>query len=568
MPNLIRAGGEMFNFNDRPGAGAPLLRHLVASAAGSGRTVPGSGLTVLVAGPHPDDLVTALADGGAEVTWVLRSLADAERAAAAHPVVTVVAGAIGKIDITSGYDLVVAADGLQRLNSAEGDQLRPDELLDRLAGAVRPGGTLILMHDNPLGVHHTVRLDPGHRFRDDAAWYPYDEPSAGNPASRAQVTGRLTGAGLVVDVAYAAFPEPSAPTVLIGGEVLGDVSSPLRPWLKTVLAQACTRAYRGRPVLSDPRRLIHRALLAGSEDTVAGGWLVVAHAPGAARPVGEWQEVLVDDTAGVYTVDADGPRVLVPREDPPNPDGLRRSAVLRPAGGRQLEELLLDLCAAADMPGLRHELTRYESWLTGQAVDGVIDGPAALADLSGVGVTADGPALLAARWEKAVPVRIALVRALWQFAVRLITWGRPHPWPITTSAADLAAILVGMTGPGPTDEELSAAIELQVAIDGAEYGLGASERRALRLALSAIRAGSAPVDVAGYHELAEALWRQRYEASHLLAMMEWTEGIIRMRDDQLSRMDWELQFYRSRMTGRALMAAKRALRTLRAKGGR
>ncbi|GIE35563.1 hypothetical protein Ait01nite_086080 [Actinoplanes italicus] len=689
MPNLIRAGGEMFNFHDRPGAGGPLLRHLVLPLAGPGRTV-------LVAGPHPDDLITGLVDGGAEVTWVLRSLADAEMAAAAHPAVTVVAGAFdvvsvafggvagafgvasgafgvpsgalgvvsgafgvvsgafGEINIASGYDLVVAMDGLGRLNSAEGGLLPADELLDRLTGAVRSGGAMILMHDNQLGFHHTVRLDPGHRFRDDAAW-----SSCEGPASRGQLTDRLTRAGLVVDVAYAAFPEPSAPAVLIGGEVLGDVSSPLRPWLKTVLAQACTTAYRGRPVLSDPRRLIHRALLAGAEDTIAGGWLVVAHAPGQPGPAREWPDVLVDDVAGVYTLAEDGPRAaLLPRKSPPNPDGqpvpdslpvthhlpdadrlpgadglpdddglpggdgvldgdgvpggdavpggeglprgdgmldgdgvpggdavpgsdavpgdggmpgadgLRRAAVLRPTHGRQLEELLLELCATADVRALRHELARYESWLTAQATDGVVDGPAALADLSGIGVTADGPALLVARWEKAVPVRIALVRALWQFAVRLITWGRPHPWPITVSAADLAAILVAMAGPGLTDEELKAAIELQVTIDAAEFGLGKSEQRALRLTLSAVRPGTPPVDVAGYHELTEALWRQRYEASHLLAMMEWTDDVIRMRDDQLSRMDWELQFYRSRLSGRALMAAKRALRTLRTKSRR
>jgi hypothetical protein len=637
MPNLLHAGGEMFNFHDRPGAGGPLLRHLVPSPAGPGRTV-------LVVGPHPDDLVTALTDTGAEVTWVLRSLADAERAAAAHPSVTVTAGSFGsfcKINGVSGYDLVVAVDGLARLNSAEGDQLTAGELLDRLAGSVRPGGALILMHDNQFGFHHTVRLDPGHRFRDDAAW-----SSGDGPASRAQLVDRLTEAGLAVDVGYAVFPEPAAPAVLLGGDLLGDVSSPLRPWLKTVLAQALTTAYRNRPVLSDPRRLISRALLAGAEDTVAGGWLVVARAPGTSDPVCEWPGILFDEGTGVYTLDSDGPRMLTPHAFPPNADrlpnlsrvpnaggmphvdgmpgaggvrdadgmpdadglsvtdgmpdadglsvtdgmpdadglsvtdgvpdvggmagaaGLRRAAVLRPSDGRQLEELLLELCAAADVSGLRRELVRYESWLTAQAADGVIDGPAGLADLSGLSVAADGPGLIAARWEKAVPVRIALVRALWQFAVRLVTWGRPHPWPITASAVDLAAILVAMVGPGLTDDEVQAAIELQVAIEGAEFGLGESERRALRLALSAVRPGSAPVDVAGYHELAEALWRQRYEASHLLAMMEWTEDVIRMRDDQLSRMDWELQFYRSRLTGRALLAAKRVLRTLRAKSAR
>jgi hypothetical protein len=546
MPNLIRAGGEMFNWSESAGRANPLLNHLIVDLAGPGRTV-------LVAGPHPADLVTALAATGAEVSWVLRSLTDAEHAAVAHPTITVLSGAFGKTDLTSGYDLVVATDGIQRLNSAEGDQLSADELLQRLAGAVRPGGALVLMHDNPLGAHHTVRLDPGARFRDDAAW------SAGTagPASRAQLTTQLAGFGLTTATAYAAFPEPSAPAVLIGGETLGDVTSTLRPWLQTALAQAYTTAFRGRPVLSDPRELISRALRAGAEDTVAGGWLVIASNSGATdRP-----DVLADDVNGVYAVGADGPTMLSPAESPRETDGLRRIRVIRPVTGYQLEARLLELCAAADVRGLRQEIAGYESWLG----PGPVSGPEALADLSDIAVTGDGPTVLSARWEPvtALPAQIVLVRALWQFAVRLTTWGRPHPWPITASAADLAAILVGMAGRSLADEELRTAIDLQVVIDSAEFGLDRAAQQAHRLALRAVQPGSAPVDVAGYHQLAEALWRQRYQASHLLAMMEWTERIIQSRDAELSRMDWELRLLRRGWGGRGLMLAKRAYKKVR-----
>ncbi|MEU8656050.1 hypothetical protein [Actinoplanes philippinensis] len=552
LTNLVRAGGEMFNWSDPAGPRNALLGHLVAESSGPGRTV-------LIAGPHPAGLVAALAAGGAEVTWALRSLADAERAARAHPAVTVISGAFGKIDLTSGYDLVVATDGVRRLNSAEGEQLSAVELLDRLAGAVRPGGTLILMHDNQLGVHHTVQLDPGGRFRDDAAWYP-GEAGAG-PAARAQLTAHLSGAGLVIDADYAAFPEPGAPAVLIGGDALGDVGSPARPWLATVLAQAYTTAFRGRPVLSDPRKLISRALRAGAEDTVAGGWLVVAHAPGDEDRPRRRHDVLVGDVNGVYAVEADGPRMLAPAEDPREVQGLRRVEVIRPVAGQQWEERLLELCAAADVRGLRQEIARYESWLGA----GPVGGPEALADFSSIGITGDGPVVLSARWEPAepLPAQLVLVRTLWQFAVRLITWGRPHPWPITASAADLAAILVGMAGRSLTDEELRAAIDLQLTIDGAEFDLDQAGLQAQRLALLAVRPGAAPVDVTGYHELTEALWRQRYEASHLLAMMEWNEQMIQSRDAALSRMDWELQLLRRGWGARGLMLAKRAYKKVK-----
>ncbi|MBB4748309.1 hypothetical protein [Actinoplanes lobatus] len=556
MTNLIRAGGEMFAWSDRSARPNALLTRLITELSGPGRSV-------LVAGPHPDELITALTTGGAEVTWLLRSLTDAEQAARTHPAVTVLAGAFGKADLTPGYDLVVATDGIQRLNSAEGDQLPAAGLLDGLARAVRPGGSLVLMHDNQLGAHHTVRLDPGARHRDDAAWYPAE--AVDGPAARTQLTAELTGSGLVIDAAYAAFPEPDAPTVLIGGETLGDLASPLRPWLHTVLAQAYTTAFRGRPVLSDPRRLVGRALRAGAEDTVAGGWLVVARAPGDAGHLRQWHDVLIGVAHGVHRLDAGGLRTLAPYEGPREQDGLLRAEVAQPFDGYLLEERLFALCAAADVRRLRQEVTQYEAWLSGRSRDGAVDGPAALADLSGIGVTAAGPDVLFGRWApvEPIPTRIALVRALWQFAVRLVTAGRPHPWPITASASDLAAILTGMAGRSVTEEDLRAAVDLQVTIDAAEFGLSPADRRAHRLALLAVQPGTAPLDVAGYGELAEALWRQRYQASHLLAMMEWTEQIIASRDSQLSRMEWELRFHRSRVTGRALMAAKRAYRMIK-----
>ncbi|SDT71968.1 hypothetical protein [Actinoplanes derwentensis] len=549
LTNLIRSGGEMFNWTDTNGRDNALLTRLVVEVVEHA----GPGRTVLVAGPHPDGLVAALTASGASVSWLLRSLISAETAARVHPAVTVLSGAFGKTDLTAGYDVVVAVGGIQRLNSAEGDQLSAGELLDRLAAAVRPDGALILMHDNQLGAHHTVRLDPGARHRDDAAWHPAEATEG--PAARAQLTAHLTDAGLVVDAAYAAFPEPADPSVLLGGAALGDVASPLRPWLRTVLAQAYTTAYRGRPVLSDPRRLVTRALRAGAEDTVAGGWLVVARAPGDVAPAREWPEVLVSDVHGVY-VPGSGESLA-----PGAVDGLRRERVVHPDAADRLEDRLLELCAAGDVRRLRQEITQYESWLG----IGPVSGPQALADLSDIGITADGPVVMSARWTPAepLPAQIVLVRALWQFAVRLITWGRPHPWPITASAADLAAILAGMAGRSLADDELRAAIDLQMVIDSAEFGLSPAERQAHRLALLAVQPGTAPLDVAGYHELAEALWRQRYQASHLLAMMEWNEQMIRSRDSALSKMDFELQLLRRSWSGRSLMLAKRAYKKVR-----
>jgi hypothetical protein len=578
LPNLRRIGGEMFAWTDRDPQRGPalprgaVLRFLLAGPAVPDRAVPGR--TVLVAGPHADDLVAALVDGGATVTWLLRSLRDAEYAARTHPAVTVLAGAAVKLDPADRFDVVVAADGVERLNSAEGEQMSAGALLDRLAESVRPDGVLLVMHDNHFGVQHTVRLEPGARERADADWYPTEEIDTDRPASREQLVARLAESGLTVDAAYAAFPEPAAPTVLVGDRLLGDVSSPLRPRLGTALSQAFAAAFRGRPVLSDPRRLITRALAAGAEGTVAPGWLVVARAPGSSEPAAvDRHDLLIGDVRGTFTyeVATDGPgvrtTVLQPLEHPIERAGLRRIGEPTAPGadlGYVLEERLLGLCATADLRHLRMELNQYDAWLRGQARDGVLAGPVALADLADVFVTDDGPALLPTRWEpiEPVPAQIAAVRAVWQFAVRLITSGRPHPWPITSSAVDLTAALLGMVGHGVDQADLRAAVELHLALETAEFELGLADQHDRRLELLAVSPGTAPVDVAGFRELTEALWRQRYQASHLLAQMEWTEQIIASRDLALSKLDWEVQFYKRTWAGRILMIARSGYRVL------
>lgn len=571
--NLRRVGGEMFAWSDRDPRRGPalprgaVLRLLLTQLAGPGRTV-------LVAGPHADDLVAVLADGGAQVSWLIRSLVDAELASRTHPGVTILAGSLAKLDPADRFDVVLAADGIERLNSAEGRQLGADALIERLAEAVNPDGSLLLMHDNHFGLHHTVRLEPGVREREDAAWYPIDDNDTRRPASREQLVAKLTESGLEVDAAYAAFPEPAAPTVLVGERLLGDVSSPLRPRLGTALSQAYASAFRGRPVLTDPRRLMTRALHAGAEGTVASGWLVVARVPGSTAPATRQHDLLIGDVRGgfAYEVTTDvtvGVRttVLQPLEQPVERAGLRRISEPTAPGaddGYVLEEQLLHLCASNDVRQLRNEIQQFDAWLRAQAVDGFLTGPAALAGVADVFVSSEGLQLLPTRWEpiEPVPVRIAAVRALWQFAVQLITSGQPHPWPVTVNAFDLTATLLGICGHGVSEAEVRAAVDLHLALETAEHELSLSDQHDRKLQLLSVSPGSASVDVDGYRELSEALWRQRYQGSHLLALMEWTESMIQSRDNALSKLDWEVQFYKRTWAGRMLMIARSGYRVL------
>jgi hypothetical protein len=571
VPNLRRIGGEMFAWSDRDPQRSPVLprgaavRHLLGQLAAPGRTV-------LVAGPHSDELVASLVETGATVSWLLRSLRDAEQSARIHPDVTVLTGAAAKLDPADRFDLVVAVDGVERLNSAEGEQLSPAELIDRLAEAVQPDGALVLMHDNHLGLHHTVRLEPGARERKDASWYPVDDHDPYRPASREQLVDRLVNAGLGLTTTYAAFPEPAVPTVLIGEGLLGNVSSPLRPRLGTAIAQALASGFRGKTVLSDPRRLAKRALLAGAEGTVAPGWLVIARASGEAEVANH--ELLIGDARGTFAYEiasGDGEvrtSVLEPLHGTIERSGLRRISRLEAPGadlGYVLEERLLHLAATNNLRQVRIELARYDAWLRDRESDGLLTGPIALAGLADVFVTEEGPTLLPTRWEPIEPVsrEVAEIRAVWQFAVQLITSGQPHPWPITSSAVDITAVLLGMVGIGVADAQVRPAVDLHLALETADFGLSLSEQHDRKLQLLAVTPGTASVDVEGYRELTEALWRQRYEASHLVSMMEWTEQMISSRDLALSKLDWEVQFYRRSLAGRMLWLARSAYRVVR-----
>ncbi|NMO55033.1 class I SAM-dependent methyltransferase [Actinoplanes sp. TBRC 11911] len=578
VPNLRRIGGEMFAWSDRDPQRGPALprgaamRHLL-------RQIARPGSTVLVAGPHADELVSGLVQTGAAVTWLLRSLLDAEQAARAFPEVTVLTGAVVKLDPAQRYDLVVAADGVERLNSVEGEQMAPAELIDRLAEAVHPDGVLVLMHDNHLGLHHTVRLEPGAHERLDANWYPVDDHDPHRPASRRQLVDRLAGAGLRVATTYATFPEPAVPTVLIGESLIGDVSSPLRPLLGTAVNQALVAGFRGKAVLSDPRQLANRALRAGAEDTVAPAWLVIARGAGdGVGPVVLSHELLVGDARGTfaYEVATAGDEirtsVLNQIEGTIERAGLRRISepvTLGADRGYVLEERLLHLAATADVREMRIELARYDSWLRDQERDGLLTGPAALAGFADIMVTENGLTLLPTRWEPIEPVarEVAEIRAGWQFAVQLVSSASPHPWALNFSAVDLTAIVLGMVGIAVGDAQVREAVELHMALETADSELSLAEQHDRQLQLLSVRTGSPSVDVDGFREMAEANWRQRYEASHLVEMMAWTDQMIRSRDLALSKLDWEIQFYKKSWAGRVLWIFRSALKVVKKLAG-
>ncbi|MEU8283108.1 class I SAM-dependent methyltransferase [Micromonospora sp. NPDC048905] len=545
-------GGEMLAWSDLPqqrlADGGPL-------AALAARLVP-PGARVLVAGPHDPALLDQL--GHAEVTCLLRSHPDAVALAqrAAH---LVVGGPAGLPDDET-YDVVIAAAGLDPVESVEGTRLGWDGVLARLVAALRPGGALLLRVDNPLGLHRLVATTPWYAGREDSAWTIGGVLDRTHPANREQLRERLTAAGLRAGACWAAYPDAGTPTALLDADHLdSDAGSGL---FDAVLHGACAGGFTGDTVLQDPARLAVDALYAGRAADLAPGWLVLAHRP--------------DDPAdpGTPPVDGDLPVALVQTGRPGigvlevrhGPSGWRwgrlattgtdlpaaapfasREAAYRDAdalsgpvpAGRLLRTLLLDAALRRDLAALRTLLHGYAGWLADQAdTDGRIAGAAALAGTDNVVVDGERYAVLDPSWRATdpLPADVVLARGLWRFAAGLLTGGYAHPWSSTLDVAGLTVVLGGLAGHDLDRATVAEAVEAEAAIAAALHGLDTDGRAHLATELHAVTPTDPPVGAArSYQQLHEAWLRQREELARLAALTAWTEELLTSRERALRR---------------------------------
>ncbi|MFI9644242.1 class I SAM-dependent methyltransferase [Micromonospora sp. NPDC051925] len=583
---VVLPGGEMLAWSDLPkrrlAAGGPL-------GALAARVVP-AGARVLLAGPHDPALLDRL--GHAEVTCLLRSHPDA--VALADRAARVIVGGPAGLDPTDTFDVVLAGAGLDAVESVEGVRLGWAGVLGRLAAALRPGGTLLLRLDNPLGVSRLVATSPWYADRADAAWTIGGVLDAGRPANREQLCARLTEVGLTAGTGYAAYPDPGAATALVDLDALAE--RPTSGLLDAVLHGAAG-GFTAGTVLQDPARLAVDALHAGLGATLAPGWLVLARkaadtarpdahpaadtAPPDAHPDVDAARPMVapaDTRAGQPRTPGDGgtplPVVLVQTGPPgvgvvevadgpdgwcwavtgggaargrPAPFASREAAHRDPAAltgpvppGRLLRTLLLDGCLRRDLDALRRLLRGYADWLAGQAdPDGRLTGTVALADPDNVVVDGDAFAVLDPSWRAAAPltVEVTLARGLWRFAVALLTGGYAHPWPSTLDVAGLTVVLGGVAGHDLDRATVDAAVETEAAVAAALRGLDADGRGALATELRTVTPTDPPVGPRSYQQLREAWVRQREELTRLAALLKWTEELLTSRERALRRAD-------------------------------
>ncbi|GAB2612643.1 hypothetical protein Aab01nite_68500 [Paractinoplanes abujensis] len=414
-------GGEMPSFTeDRPRAGGALFGYL------AGQLPPGA--DVLVAGPHTDELIDALAER-ASVTCLVRSEPEAIELDARG--LTVLCGTLAKLPVAERYDVVVALDGLDRLCSVEDEQLDWAASLQALKRVLRPGGTLLLAVENELGVHRLVDPSTHTSAQTDSAWRPLGEfdTKPGNPT---RLAGKLSAEGLAIDWLGSAWPVPESPTLIATPNALQDGPTDV---LAAVAASAVGSAYVEKAVLSDPRRLAAAAVRGGLGPEFAASWLVVAHR--APRPAAALAlpPVLAGDDSVV--------------EIAPGPEGTWvRRVLIGDAGvlngplpvGRLLEELLLGAALRHDLPLLRRLLTGWAAARPETTADNVV-------------VHHDAFAVL----DPSIPPQTDVIR---RFAQTLLGGGYAHPWPAATDLATLTSVLHGAAGlpdavpPVPAEDDI------------------------------------------------------------------------------------------------------------------
>jgi hypothetical protein len=275
--NLI--GGEMLNWSDlHPGDARPAAAGPAATALLAAVLQPDD--TVLIAGPHGADVITAAVEQVTAVDLLLRSAPDAEELAELLDDAKgqVFCGSVDRWAVDETYDVIVALDGLERLVGPDTASFPWVQALDRLRARLRPGGRLLLGATNSFGFERLIQPDITAALPRDEDWGRSTEDRA--PAGFKQLTAALPNRDVQ---AYAVFPSL----------VQADVAVTSVEGFAAVSAARAVASRNEGPVLMDPYRLVLDAAAAGVAFELAPAWYFVVGAeapavlPAGAVPDGE-----------------------------------------------------------------------------------------------------------------------------------------------------------------------------------------------------------------------------------------------------------------------------------------
>ncbi|TDW18702.1 hypothetical protein EV650_5298 [Kribbella kalugense] len=307
--NLI--GGEMLNWSDlHPGDARPAAAGPAAIALLAATVHPED--SVLIAGPHAVDVVTAVADRVTSVDLLLRSAPDAEELAELlHDTKgQVICGSLDRFAVDETYDVVVALDGIDRLVGPDTADFTWSEALDSLYSRLAPGGRLLLGAENAFGFQRLIQPDITAALPRDEDWGRAVTDRAPTGLKPLHTALRNVGLGAT----YAVFPSL----------VQADVALSTVDGFAGVVAARAVAARNDGPVLMDPYRLVLDAAEAGMAFELAPAWY--------------------------FVIGTDSPEVL-PEGSVPTGNGVL------------LEEYLLAALRSDDQATLRRIIPDYVAWL-------------------------------------------------------------------------------------------------------------------------------------------------------------------------------------------------------------
>ncbi|MFB6719884.1 hypothetical protein ACFCV3_06985 [Kribbella sp. NPDC056345] len=482
MSEVLVVRGEMQPWTDHT-TRQPVLAALLTDVIPANRRT-------LILGPHSPLLIESVLAHSADVTILVRSVSDAEQLTETFgPCLHVVAGALDGLrtaaavqptlfevatDGVAPFEVVIAADGLDRVLGYDSEHLTWTERLAALQALTAPDAVVVLGLHNEFALLNLLDRRPPHLRHGDDEWVPlHDDPT--RPVS--------------VDQFQAALPWPAQLYADFSSHTLVSVeaAATARPGhLPTRLAVEALESV-DTPLLTSPTEPVESAARAGLLPAIPTTWLAICNTPtphtlytqsgpttlkATPTPTG-WTTTLTPAPGSgpmdAPSLTASPGRAVASASSFQEAVGLARPAedsqllfdpMVVPTeipGGETVETVLFRLAAAEDVPGFRKVAAALGEWATSSRVllrwdDIVVDGDTFAFGISGwvAPERVDKHDLLAAAWLR--------------FHKRLVDAHRRHPWPPWMVGDDLVSTWLSMSGVPPVDPTPATAPHVESAV--------------------------------------------------------------------------------------------------------
>jgi hypothetical protein len=497
----------------------------------------------LILGPHAPQLIESVLAHSADVTILVRSVADAQQLGEEFgPCLQVIAGALDGLK-AEPYDVIIASDGLDRVLGYDSADLSWTERLEAVHALAAADAVVVLGLENEFSLLNLLDSRPAHERHGDDEWRPlHDDPT--RPVSVAQLRAAIPWqAEIYADFASRTF-------------IRADIAAASRPGeLPTRLAGAALES-TDVPLLGPMGEGVDNAARAGLLASIPTGWLAIVGAQTqhdlyaqtadtvltATQTLTGWDTAITGGgLAGAAPVKSgDVSPALAGSEDsdrPAAPSELVFDSSVVPAAipaGVSVESVLFRLAAAEDVPGFRKLAAELGEWVTDSRVvlrwdDVIYDG----------GSFARGVSWWVA--EEVVAKEDLLAAAWVRFHGRLVGQHRRHPWPPWMVGDDLVSAWLGMSGVEPPEQTQATSPDTPPA-STEQVARGKELAAALDVVLET---GATTVDVRTTLAEAEAAKRELFELKGHVYGLERTLGFrnkaMKTRENRIRELRGQLQ---------------------------